>query len=285
MGCVNEGILIMANDLTTTQQQSNGTSDKTSAALATVPASAALVSPFSGASAFENAQRMAKALASSTLVPQIYRNNIPDVLIAMELSSRIGVSVLAAMQNLHVIQGKPSWSSQFLIATVNASGRFTPLRFEKAGKPGDGSWATRAVATDKSSGERCEGPWITWEMAGKEGWSKKNGSKWQTMPELMFCYRAAAFWSRIFCPEISIGFRTAEEMEDISPAPVATTVELPQELSPAGAASLEAVLGLQRTAEPAEVVAEPGSESEDDKNACDVAERAAEERQHAKSKR
>lgn len=226
----------------------NGTDPKPSTALATVPHGADLVSPFSGAGAFEAAQRMAKALASSSLVPQAYRGDIANCLIAMELASRIGVSVLAAMQNLHIIQGKPSWSSQFLIATVNASGRFTPLRFEKAGEPGKDSWAMRAVATDKATGERCEGPWITWAMATKEGWAKKNGSKWQTMPELMFCYRASAFWTRIFCPELSIGFRTAEEVEDMTGTVAVETVPLPEQLSPAGAQSLEAVLGLQRNA-------------------------------------
>lgn len=229
------------------------------AALATTPVAAGLVSPFSTESAFGAAQRMAKALSSSSLVPKAYQNNIPNCLIAMELASRIGVSVLATMQNLDIIQGKPSWSAKFLIATVNASGRFTPLRFEWGGKPGENSWACRAVAKDKAGGEICEGPWITWEMAGKEGWSKKSGSKWQTMPQLMFCYRAAAFWSRIYCPEISIGFQTSEEVIDTYGENVSHGVALPDQLTPAGAESLEAVLGIQADAV-AMVDAEPAAE-------------------------
>lgn len=218
------------------------------------------LSPFSAsAGGFEVAQRMAKALASSSLVPQTYRNDVPNCLIAMELASRIGVSVLAAMQNLHVIQGKPSWSSSFLIATVNASGRFTPLRFEWAGDPGKDSWACRAHAKDRSTGDLCVGPWITWAMAGKEGWTTKAGSKWKTMPELMFHYRAAAFWTRVFCPELSIGFQTAEEAADIHGAQAVEATAMPAELSPGGAAGLSAVLGLNREAEQApsaEVAAE-----------------------------
>lgn len=219
------------------------------AALAAVPVAANIASPFSAESAFVSAQRMAKALAASSLVPQVYRDNVPNCMIAMELASRIGVSVLAAMQNLDIITGKPSWSSKFLIATVNASGRFTPIRFEWAGQPGKDSWACRAVATDRESGERCEGPWITWTMAQKEGWTTKKGSKWQTMPELMFCYRSAAYWCRLYCPEISIGFQTSEEAEDIGRAHAIDATPMPAQLSPGGAASLEAVLGMQRTAE------------------------------------
>ena len=65
------------------------------------------------------------------------------------------------------------------------------------------------------------------EMADKEGWTKKSGSKWLTMPDQMLAYRAAAFWSRIYAPEISMGFITKEEAEDSVPdeivdAPVIT---------------------------------------------------------------
>ena len=52
-------------------------------------------------------------------------------------------------------------------------------------------------------------------MVDAEGWRKKNGSKWVTMGELMFIYRAAAFWTRIFAPELSLGMHTSDEVEDI----------------------------------------------------------------------
>lgn len=56
------------------------------------------------------------------------------------------------------------------------------------------------------------------EMADKEGWTKKNGSKWQSMPSQMLRYRAAAFWQRVYCPEISMGLITKEEADDIQDA-------------------------------------------------------------------
>ncbi|HET9189811.1 MAG TPA: hypothetical protein VFN69_04485 [Rudaea sp.] len=165
---------------------------------------------------FELAQRKAKALASSDIIPQAYRGNLPNVLIALEIAERIGASPLQVMQNLHLIQGKPSWSSSFLIATVNACGRFTPMRFEVKGEdPAKDDYRVRAFAEDKATGERCVGPWITWTMVKAEGWLKKPGSKWATMPELMFLYRAAGFWSRVYAPEVSMGILTREEVEDV----------------------------------------------------------------------
>jgi len=165
---------------------------------------------------FNLAYRRAKAMSSSSLVPKEYQNNIPNTLIALELADRIGASPMQIMQNLHIIQGRPSLSSSFLIATVNACGRFTPLRFEVVGTdPSKDDYRVRAFAEDKAGSHRCLGAWITWAMVKAEGWSKKNGSKWLTMPEQMFMYRAAAFWARVYAPEVSQGIHTSEEVGDV----------------------------------------------------------------------
>lgn len=174
-------------------------------------------------SAFALAVRKAKALTASSLAPKEYQGekNLGNAMIALEVAERIGASPLMVMQNLYVVHGRPSWSSTFLIATVNACGRFTPLRFETIGDdPEHDSYRVRAVAKDKESGEVCEGPWITWKMVKAEGWHSKSGSKWKTIPSLMFNYRAAAFWSRLFAPELSLGIHTADEMQDTYDAPV-----------------------------------------------------------------
>lgn len=168
---------------------------------------------------FEVAQRMAKALASSSIVPAEYRGNIANVMVAMEYAHRLGASVLAVMQNLDVINGRPSLRSTFLIGTVNACGRFTPIRFRWQGTEGKDDWGCRAVATERESGEECVGPLITIGLAKAEGWFTKSGSKWKTIPELMLSYRSAAFWTRIFAPELSLGLHTSDENEDIGPPP------------------------------------------------------------------
>lgn len=125
---------------------------------------------FSGIAAFEAAQRMAQALCSSTMVPSEYRGQqgLSNSLIALEIAARMGLSPLVVMQNMTPIHGKPSWSSSFLIATVNASGRFTPLRFVFDNK--DNPSSCHAVARDKATGEVLEGQTISIEMAKREGW-------------------------------------------------------------------------------------------------------------------
>ena len=169
---------------------------------------------------FELAQRQAKALSMSTVIPKEYQNNIPNTLVALEMAQRIGASPLMVMQNLHIIHGKPSWSSTFIIAALNSCGRFTALRFvaEKD--------KCRAVANEIATGEVLEGPWITLEMAKSEGWSTKPGSKWKTMPDLMMRYRAAAFFGRLYAPEIMMGMYTEYEQNDIQPVKATEIQEL-----------------------------------------------------------
>jgi len=233
-----------------TTELTNGTTKSPEAqSLAPAHSSNSTASPYSSEHALAVGWRMAKSLAASQLVPLAYQNKPENCLIALELASRIGISVMASMQNLYVVHGMPSWSAKFLIGTVNASGRFTPLRFEWSGEPGKDSWACRAIARDKATNELLEGPWITWQMAVKEGWTTKKGSKWLTMPTLMFPNRAATFWTRLYCPEISLGFQTTEEVIDVHGEAVeARAAILPAEITPAGAKALEAVLGMQASA-------------------------------------
>lgn len=164
---------------------------------------------------FELLQRVAKAFASSELVPKQYQGNIANCMIAMDMANRIGANPLMAMQNLYVVHGTPSWSSKFLVATINACGRFSSLRYEWKGQPGTDEHGCRAWAIEKATGERLDGIWVTWKMVNAEGWASKNGSKWKTMPDQMFVYRAAAFWQRAYAPELGMGLSTVEEMHDI----------------------------------------------------------------------
>jgi hypothetical protein len=169
------------------------------------------LSVFSNAANFDLAQRMARALASSNLVPDNYRDNIPNAMIALEMANRIGASPLAVMQNMNVIHGRPSWSSAFIIAALNSCGRFAPIRFEVTGQGDDRSCL--AWTTD-DSGERLEGPPVSIRMAKDEGWFGKAGSKWKTMPDLMLRYRAAAFFGRLYAPDVLMGMHTQEEILD-----------------------------------------------------------------------
>lgn len=162
---------------------------------------------------FEMAQRVSKMLSQSTMVPEHFRGNIGNCMIALNFASRTGLDVFMVMQKLYVIHGKPGIEAQLMIALINKSGRFTPLKFRMKGTPGKDLECT-CYATEKSTGEECTQT-VTWKIVDAEGWNKKAGSKWQTMPQLMIQYRSAAFFGRLYCPEALLGMMTQEELYDI----------------------------------------------------------------------
>ncbi len=113
--------------------------------------------------AFELVQRQAKMLASSTLVPKEFQNNMANCAIGLNIAKRLGADPFMVLQNIDVIHGRPSFRATFLIAMVNASGRFSPIKFKLEG---DGQDRTcYAYATDKASGETVEGPVVSMACA------------------------------------------------------------------------------------------------------------------------
>jgi len=199
-----------------------------STALTTTPASEAL--DINSEAGFALFQRRATGLSKSNLIPKDFQNNVPNVMVALEMANRIGAAPLAVLQNLYIVHGKPSWSSQFIISVINTCGRFWPLRFDVKGtgdKMACVAWTQeksygpiKQATLDqarKESAPVLESPPVTIEMAKKEGWVGKSGSKWQTMPELMIRYRAATFFGRLYAPEMLMGMSSQDELEDIAP--------------------------------------------------------------------
>ena len=217
---------------------------------------------------FELTQRMAKMFSTSSLVPAQFRDTVekynsatrqkelvknPEALancaIALDMASRLNANPIMVMQNLYVIEGCPSWSSQWIIACVNKSGRFSPLQFriedlgEQEVQYEEFAWLSGkkqssikkavirnlvCVAHAKSldTGEVVESAPVSMELAVKEGWYGKNGSKWQTMPEVMLRYRAAAFFGRVYAPDLLMGFQSQEEAEELAYIETAPTGEV-----------------------------------------------------------
>ena len=167
--------------------------------------------------AFELVQRQAKMLASSTMVPKDFANNVPNCAIALNISKRTGIDVLMVTQNIDIIHGRPSWRATALIGMIRSCGSFTPLRF--VFDDDDNPTSCYAVSRDVSTGEELRGEKITLEMAKREGWSTKSGSKWLTMPGQMLRYRAASFWSRAYASDISLGMYTTDEVRDFAEPP------------------------------------------------------------------
>ena len=177
---------------------------------------------------FEFAQRQAKSLAESNLVPITYQGQkgLSNCLVALEMSKRMNLSPLTVMQNLNIIHGRPSWSAAFVSSQILGCNRFKNFDYIVAGK--DESLSVQCQAIRLEDNKLVKGTAVTMKMARQEGWTKN--SKYQSMPELMLRNRAATFFGRQYIPDLLLGVQTSEEVVDIQPIDVTTSnVEVVQE--------------------------------------------------------
>lgn len=149
----------------------------------------------------------AKALAHASLLPRAYRNEPANVLLAMEYGDALGLTAIAAIQGIHVIEGKPSASAALIGALVRRAGH--RLRVELSP---DGTAATATIirADDPDFPFTC-----TWTMdrARAAGLLSKAGGTWSTYPQAMLKARAITEVARDACPEVLSGVAyTPEEL-------------------------------------------------------------------------
>lgn len=182
---------------------------------------------FSSGRGFHVAMEMAKMLSESTMVPDQYQAynlqkngswahnpvGVGNCLVALEISSRMGLSPFTLMQNMDVVKGRPGFRGKFKAGLINHSPLFSRLKYEWKGEPGQPQYGCRAYATERETGEVLLGAWITWAMVQAEKWD--NNAKWTTMREQMFMYRSASFWLDAFAPDLTLGLPTVEEIEDV----------------------------------------------------------------------
>lgn len=209
--------------------EKNGTETTTASAQATAKALAVIPvvdsSPLAcwfDSALFAQTQRAAALLCKTDLIPARYKDRQADCFVAIAMARRLEMEPLAVMPDLYVVHGTPGMSGKLVIALINKSGQFKgKLRFRFDGsKPP--AWC-EAFAVEKETGEELSVR-VTWEDVVNNGWNRE-GSKWRSMREQMFRYRAAAWFSRAYCPEVGFGLLTVDEIEDdMSPAAKASRV-------------------------------------------------------------
>lgn len=167
---------------------------------------------------FKQMYSISKLFAASELVPKQYQGHPANCMVALQMAFRMEVDPMMFMQNTYIVQGRPGIEAKLAIALVNSRGPFTgPIqwKFDGTGK----NRSCTAYATHKITDEVCEAE-VTWAMVEAEGWASKSGSKWKSIPDLMFRYRSAMFLARLYCPEVLLGMHSVDELHDIQPIDV-----------------------------------------------------------------
>lgn len=152
--------------------------------------------------------RYAEHLANANLLPGQYRKQPANVLYAMEYGRTLGITPLAAITGIHVIEGKPSASAALISGLVRQAGHKLRVRVE------NGQGDPRAIATihradDPEFEFRAE-----WDMERARAAGLVNKDVWKKYPQAMLKARAITEVARDACEEVLFGLHyTPEELD------------------------------------------------------------------------
>ena len=154
----------------------------------------------------DEALRFAEMMSKSNIVPKDYQGNAGNILVAIQWGMEIGLQPLQAMQNIAVINGRPSIWGDAMLAIVRGSGLLEYIREE----PTDEG----CTCTIKRKGEEPVTRTFNKADANKAGLANKQGP-WTNYPKRMMQMRARAYALRDVFPDVLRGVEVAEEARDM----------------------------------------------------------------------
>jgi hypothetical protein len=177
------------------------------------------------------AMEYAEIISKSSICPKAMQNKPGDVLVAVQMGSECGMKPLQAIQNIAVINGRPTVWGDAMLALVRSSGLLKQISETVTD---DGAIATCAVI--RKGDPQAVSRSFSLDDAKKAGLLGKQGP-WQQYTSRMLQLRARSFALRDVFPDVLAGLYMREEAMDI-----------PQERDVTPVADLQAALTKQAPA-------------------------------------
>lgn len=159
----------------------------------------------------EEAVYVAKLIAHSGMVPKQFTGNTGGVLIAIQMGAELGLSPMASVQNIAVINGRPALWGDAVLALVISHPACEDVVEDDLSEITKQGFATCIV---KRRGRSPVKSTFSIDDAKKAGlWGK--AGPWQQYPARMLKMRARGFALRDAFPDALRGIQVAEEARDI----------------------------------------------------------------------
>lgn len=155
------------------------------------------------------AMKFSDIIANSDMVPKDYKGKPANVLVAVQMGAEIGLQPMQALQNIAVINGRPSVWGDAALAIVKAHPDFEWIKEELKGT-GEQMVAT---CTLKRKNQPEQTRTFSVEDAKRAGLWGKEGP-WKQYPQRMLPMRARSWTMRDVMPDALKGMRIAEEESD-----------------------------------------------------------------------
>lgn len=165
-------------------------------------------------SSLGEAMELAKMIADSDMAPKDYKNKPSNVLIAIQMGADVGLKPMQSIQNIAVINGRPSIWGDAALGLVQASGEVE--RFHETLEGEGQKRSATCIAKRKGWPDEIKRT-FSWEDAQRAGLIGKSGP-WTTYESRMMQMRARSWVLRDGFADILVGLSITEEAMDISTA-------------------------------------------------------------------
>lgn len=154
--------------------------------------------------------QFSEMLANSNMVPKQYMGKPQDIMVCIQWGMEMGLAPMQALQNIAVINGKPSVYGDAMMALVQASPVCDGVEesIEDEGTPNP-----VAVCVARRKGRAPVTVRFSVEDAKRAGLWGKQGP-WQAYPKRMLQMRARGFALRDAYPDVLKGLISTEEAQD-----------------------------------------------------------------------
>ncbi len=174
------------------------------------------------------AMEFSKMLADSSMVPRAYQGKPQDIMVCVQWGYELGLAPMQALQNIAVINGKPSVYGDAMAALVQASPVCDGIDETFEGVEGTGEFAAVCIARRK--GRQPVTIKFSVNDAKRAGLWNKQGP-WTQYPKRMLQMRARGFALRDAFPDVLKGLISAEEAadypDDAKPRPIKDVTPIP----------------------------------------------------------
>lgn len=158
----------------------------------------------------DEAMRFSEAIAQAGIVPDSFKRQPANILVAQEISKALGESVWVTMSEMSIISGRPSFSAKFMRSRVRQAGHRLRESFDKE------TGVARAVIIRSDDPEFEHS--AEWDKAKAEQHQLWGKGHWKKNPELMLKNRALSEVVREACYEVMGGVAyTPDEVQDFAP--------------------------------------------------------------------
>lgn len=188
-----------------------------------------------------DAMNMASMISNSQLAPQNYRGKPEDTLVAMMMGNELGLNPIQSIQNIAVINGKPSIYGDAMLALVQNHPAFGGIE-----ESFDDSSLTATCTVWRKNGSKHTQTFSKRDAESSKLWGKKG--PWSDYPKRMLAMRARGFALRNQFADALLGLISAEEAQDmprserdINPTSNVVELESPRYITEKQAQELESM--------------------------------------------